>query len=171
MARQSGSAIESLPRRSSSVVEQGTHKPRVNFGALYSLVCGTLGPSIDHARLIADIAGRAAYADLFEPSPLLTACDVWPTGDPPGTPAAWPVNVPTLVVRGWVDPFSTPPDDIKSAIGGPNTYIYDVPNQSYNALGEVDCPRLIRNAWMDAPNAPPADVSCLAEIAPIIVAP
>ena len=144
---------------------------RVNFGALYSLVCGTLGPSIDQARLKADIAGRAAYADLFEPSPLLTACDVWPTGDPPGTPAAWPVNVPTLVVRGWVDPFSTPPDDIKSAIGGPNTYIYDVPNQSYNALGEVDCPRLIRNAWMDAPNAPPADVSCLAEIAPIIVAP
>ena len=31
---------------------------RVNFGALYSLVCGTLGPLIDHGRLEADIAGR-----------------------------------------------------------------------------------------------------------------
>jgi hypothetical protein len=45
--------------------------------------------------------------------------------------------------------------------------LYDVPNQSYNAFGEVDCPRLIRNAWIDAPNAPPVDVSCLADIAPI----
>ena len=70
-------------------------------------------------------------------------------------------------MRGWFDPYSTPPDDIKAAIGGPKTYIYDVPNQSYNALGEVDCPRLIRNAWIDAPNAPPVDVSCLADIAPV----
>ena len=52
----------------------------MNFGALYSLVCGTLGPLIDHGRLEADIAGRAAYADLFDPSPLLTACEVWPAG-------------------------------------------------------------------------------------------
>ena len=144
---------------------------RVNFGALYSLVCGSLGPSIDHGRLEADIAGRAAYADLFDPSPLLTACEVWPAGPAPVPPAPWPVDVPTLVLRGWFDPYSTPPDDIKAAIGGPNTYIYDVPNQSYNALGEVDCPRLIRNAWIDAPGAPPADVSCLADIAPVIVAP
>jgi hypothetical protein len=144
---------------------------RMNFGALYSLVCGTLGPSIDQDRLKADIAGRAAYADLFDPSPLLTPCEVWPTGPAPGPPLAWPVDVPTLVMRGWLDPYSTPPDDIKAAIGGPKTYIYDVPNQSYNAFGEVDCPRLIRNAWMDAPNAPPVDVSCLDDIAPIIVAP
>ena len=88
-----------------------------------------------------------------------------------GTPAAWPVDVPTLAMRGWFDPYSTPPDDIKAAIGGPNTYIYDVPNQSYNAFGEVDCPRLIRNAWIDAPNAPPVDVSCLADIAPIDLGP
>jgi pimeloyl-ACP methyl ester carboxylesterase len=140
---------------------------RVNFGALYSLVCGTLGPSIDHARLKADIAGRVAYVELFDPSPLLTACDVWPTGEAPAPPPAWPVNVPTLAMRGWFDPYSTPPDDVKAAIGGPNTYIYDVPNQSYNSFGEVDCPRLIRNAWIDAPNAPPIDVSCLADIAPI----
>ena len=118
----------------------------VNFGALYSLVCGTLGPLIDHGRLEADIAGRAAYADLFDPSPLLTACEVWPAGPAPEPPPAWPAEVPTLAMRGWLDPYSTPPDDIKAAIGGPNTYIYDVPNQSYNAFGEVDCPRLIRNA-------------------------
>ena len=143
----------------------------MNFGALYSLVCGTLGPSIDHGRLEADIAGRAAYADLFDPSPLLTACEVWPTGPAPVPPPAWPVDVPTLAMRGWFDPYSTPPDDIKAAIGGPNTYIYDVPNQSYNAFGEVDCPRLIRNAWIDAPDAPPVDVSCLADIAPIDLGP
>jgi pimeloyl-ACP methyl ester carboxylesterase len=140
---------------------------RVNFGALYSLMCGTLGPLIDHGRLSADIAGRAAYTDLFDPSPLLTACEVWPAGPAPQPPPAWPVDVPTLAMRGWFDPFSTPPDDIKAAIGGSNTYIYDVPNQSYNSFGEVDCPRLIRNAWIDAPNAPPIDVSCLADIAPI----
>jgi hypothetical protein len=139
----------------------------VNFGALYSLVCGTLGPSIDHDRLEGDIAGRAAYADFFDPSPLLTACEEWPTAAAPGPPPAWPVNVPTLAMRGWFDPYSTPPEDIIAAIGGPNTYIYDVPNQSYNAFGEVDCPRVIRNAWIDAPGAPPVDVSCLADIAPI----
>ncbi len=143
----------------------------MNFGALYSLVCGTLGPSIDHGRLEADIAGRAAYADLFDPSPLLTACEVWPTGPAPVPPPPWPVDVPTLAMRGWFDPYSTPPDDIKAAIGGPNTYIYDVPNQSYNSFGEVDCPRLIRNAWIDAPDAPPVDVSCLADIAPIDLGP
>jgi hypothetical protein len=116
----------------------GCDRDQVNFGALYSLVCGTLGPMIDHERLEADVAGRAAYADLFDPSPLLTACEVWPAGPAPEPPTAWPVNVPTLAMRGWFDPYSTPPDDIKAAIGGPNTYIYEVPNQSYNAFGEVD---------------------------------
>ena len=70
-------------------------------------------------------------------------------------------------MRGSLDPYSTPPDDIVRAIGGPSTYVYAVPNQSYNAFGEVDCPRLIRNAWIDAPDAAPADVSCLSEIAPV----
>ena len=70
-------------------------------------------------------------------------------------------------MRGSLDPYSTPPDDIVEAIGGPRTYVYEVPNQSYNAFGEVDCPRLIRNAWIDAPDAAPADVSCLSEIAPV----
>ena len=140
----------------------------MSLGSLYSLVCGSLAPSVDQARLDRDIAGRPAYEDLFGDGPLVAACEVWPTGSGASKPAAaWPTDVPTLVMRGSLDPYSTPPDDIVGAIGGPRTYVYDVPNQSYNAFGEVDCPRLIRNAWIDAPDAAPADVSCLGEIAPV----
>ena len=140
----------------------------MSFGALYSLVCGSLAPSVDQARLDEDIAGRPAYEDLFGPGPLVAACDVWPVrSSAPAPSAAWPTGVPTLVMRGSLDPYSTPPEDIIRAIGGPDTYVYAVPNQSYNAFGEVDCPRLIRNAWIDAPDAAPADVSCLSEIAPV----
>ena len=144
---------------------------RVNFGALYSLVCGTLGPLIDHGRLEADIAGRAAYADLFDPSPLLTACEVWPAGPAPGPPAAVARRSADARDAGLVRPVQHAAGRHQGCDRGPNTYIYEVPNQSYNALGEVDCPRLIRNAWIDAPDAPPVDVSCLADIAPVIVAP
>jgi pimeloyl-ACP methyl ester carboxylesterase len=141
----------------------------MSFGSLYSLTCGSLAPATDQARLEADIAGRPAYADLFAPSALLAACDVWPKASAEAPVGAWPAEMPTLVMRGALDPYSTPLPDVERAIGGPDTYVYEVPNQSYNSFGEVDCPRLIRNAWIDAPNAPPADVSCLKEIAPILL--
>jgi pimeloyl-ACP methyl ester carboxylesterase len=143
----------------------------MSFGALFSLVCGTLAPSTDHDRLATDVHDRPAYADVFDPGPLLAPCDVWPVGPVRPAPPDWPIGMPTLVMRGSLDPFSTPPADIATAIGGPTTYLYEVPNQSYNAFGEVDCPRLIRNAWLDAPEAPPADISCLAAIAPINLEP
>ena len=140
----------------------------MSFGALYSLVCGSLAPSVDQARLDGDIAGRPAYEDLFGPGPLVAACDVWP------------VRIRSAHAdRGMADgradardargarPLQHPAGRHRPRHRWAATYVYAVPNQSYNAFGEVDCPRLIRNAWIDAPDAAPADVSCLDEIAPV----
>ena len=136
-----------------------------SLGALYSLICGDIAPGVDHRRLLVSVAGRGPYADLFEPSPLLTACSVW--GVPPKGPPSerFPTGIPALVMRGWFDPYSAPPADIREAFKDrPDVYFYEVPNQSYNAFGFSDCPRLIRNAWIDAIAAAPVDVGCLAAI-------
>jgi pimeloyl-ACP methyl ester carboxylesterase len=140
-----------------------------NLGALYSIVCRDLAGQIDQSRLDSSIDGRAAYRDVFAPSPLLSSCDAWrvtpsePAPDGPITGGA-----PTLVMRGALDPFSAPSSEVIKAVGGvESAYVLDVANQSYNVLGFNECPRAIRNAWIDAPNAPPADTSCLATIPPI----
>lgn len=136
-----------------------------SLGALYSMICRDIAPSVDHRRLQVSIAGRGPYADLFDPGPLLTPCDAWdvPPGGIPSGP--FPSGMPALVMRGWFDPFSAPPADIRDAFKDrPEVYFYEVPNESYNSFGFSDCPRLIRNAWIDAITAPPVDVSCLAAI-------
>ena len=58
----------------------------MSLGSLYSLVCGSMAPSVDQARLDRDIAGRPAYEDVFGSGPLVAACDVWPTGSGAQTP-------------------------------------------------------------------------------------
>jgi pimeloyl-ACP methyl ester carboxylesterase len=142
---------------------------RLNFGALYSLVCGSVASGIDEAALQAAIQGRAAYADVFAPSPLLAACGVWPVGHS-DRGLAGPVTggLPTLVLHGGFDPFSSPPSGIA---GLPDVFLLEIPNQSYNALGFSDCPLAIRNAWIDAPTARPPDTSCLGQIPEVPLAP
>ena len=146
---------------------------RPNFGAMYSIVCGDLAGQIDQPRLEASIGGRPAYVDVFAPSPLLAACDAWsePTaGQSPGGPITG--GVPTLVMRGALDPYSAPLTDVTAAVGGStNVFSLEIPNQSYNVLGFTECPRVIRNAWVDAPTAPPADTSCLGQIPPVQLVP
>jgi pimeloyl-ACP methyl ester carboxylesterase len=141
----------------------------LNFGALYSLVCGSVASGIDQASLQASIQARPAYADVFAPSPLLAACDVWPVGNPDRGPAG-PVTggVPTLVLHGAFDPFSSPPDQLS---GLANVFVLEIPNQSYNALGYTDCALAIRNAWIDAPTTRPADPSCVGQIPQVPLAP
>ena len=121
---------------------------------------------MDRRRLAVSIAHRADYADLFDPGPLLAACDAWDVAPAEAsTPAA--IAAPTLVMRGWFDPYSTPPIDLEKAfLGRQNAYVFEVPNESYNAFGYTECPRTIRNAWLDAVDAPPVDTSCLTEIPP-----
>ncbi|MBA2314597.1 MAG: hypothetical protein H0V87_04340 [Chloroflexi bacterium] len=90
----------------------------------------------------------------------------------PGPAAPITGGVPTLIMRGWLDPFSAPIRDVTAAtasVGG--VHVLEVPNQSYNVLGYVECPRSIRNAWIDAPARPPADVACLDGIPDIELAP
>lgn len=145
---------------------------RMNYGALYSLVCADLGPSMDHARLAEAIDGRAAYGDVFDPSPLVSVCEAWDVAPAQADTSPLPDDLPTLMFRGWFDPYSTPVADIRSAYGDRrNLYIVEVPEQSYNAFGYAECPRLIRNAWIDAPAAPPVDTSCLDRIPPIDLGP
>jgi pimeloyl-ACP methyl ester carboxylesterase len=139
------------------------------LGAVYSIVCRDAAGEIDQSRLEASIDGRSAYADVFSPSPLLAACATWNVAT---TPAASVGSItgglPTLVLRGALDPFSAPMNEVaKATAGAPDVYLIDIPNQSYNALGYTECPLAIRNAWIDAVTAPPADTSCLANIPPI----
>ena len=65
-----------------------------------------------------------------------------------------------MIIRGMFDPYSAPIADVDRAIAGSaDTYELEIPNQSYNALGFLECPVAIRNAWIDAPTSPPADTN------------
>ena len=145
---------------------------RPNFGAFYSIVCKDLAGQIDEPRLDASVDGRPSYTDAFAPGPLLAPCDDWSV--PPAEPARGPVTggVPTMIMRGALDPFSAPMTEVSQAVAGlGNVFLVEVPNQSYNVLGFTECPGAIRNAWIDAPTFPPADTSCLATIPPIDLSP
>jgi pimeloyl-ACP methyl ester carboxylesterase len=144
-----------------------------NLGALFSIMCRDFATQVDRGRLTASLDGRPAYADLFSPSPLISACAAWSVPPAVALPPSSPTGgVPTLVLRGALDPFSASMADIAAATkGSPNVYLLPIPNQSYNALGFTECPRAIRNAWIDAITSPPADTSCLAAIAPPVLGP
>jgi pimeloyl-ACP methyl ester carboxylesterase len=141
---------------------------RTNVGALYSILCRDYVARIDGTRLTASLDGRAAYADVFAPSPLLAPCTAW--GVAPAEAASsgsLTGSVPILALRGTFDPFSATTSDVMTAAAGAsNAYVLDVPNQSYNVLGHNECTLLIRNAWVDAPTTEPADTSCLAALPP-----
>jgi pimeloyl-ACP methyl ester carboxylesterase len=146
---------------------------RPNFGALYSIVCSDVAPHVDQASLDAAIAGRPAYRDVFAPNPLVAPCDAWPVHEPDPVPArSITGGVPTMIIRGTFDPYSAPIADVDRAIAGStDTVGLEIPNQSYNALGFLECPVAIRNAWIDTPTAPPGDTSCLSRIPAISLTP
>jgi pimeloyl-ACP methyl ester carboxylesterase len=150
-----------------------TNCERPNFGALYSIVCHDVSGQLDQARLEASLEGRAAYAAVFAPGPLLTPCAGWqvaPAAPGPNGPITG--GVPTTIIRGAFDPYSTPVSDISKATAGlANVFTLEIPNQSYNALGYDECPVSIRNAWIDAPTVAPAKTSCLGQIPAISLAP
>jgi hypothetical protein len=150
-----------------------TNCERPNFGALFSLVCHDVSGKVDQSRLQASLDGRAAYAAVFAPGPLLTPCAGWQVG-PAALGPEGPITggVPTTIIRGAFDPYSTPVSEISNATAGlANVFTLEIPNQSYNALGYDECPVSIRNAWIDAPTAPPAKTSCLGQIPAISLAP
>ena len=73
-------------------------------------------------------------------------------------------GVPTLVLRGVLDPFSSLSGDDEAAMAGAaHAFPPEIPNQSYNVLGYTECPRAIRNTWVDNPTSAP-DTGCLAGI-------
>ena len=145
----------------------------LNLGALYSVVCRDIGPSIDHRRVDAAVGGRAAEAHLFGDSPLLVPCAGWPVAAAPPGPSGPPTGgVPSLILRGAFDAFSAPSAALATADAGvANAFLVQVPNEGYNVLGYNECPVAIRNAWIDAPTAAPADVSCLDKIKPYDLTP
>ena len=146
---------------------------RPNFGALYSIVCSDVAPHVDRASLDAAVGARPAYRDVFAPNPLVAPCDAWPVRKPGPVPAGSITGgVPTMIIRGALDPYSAPLADVDRAVAGSTNIVeLEIPNQSYNALGFLECPIALRNAWIDAPTSPPADTSCLSRIPPISLTP
>lgn len=166
-------AVTSLASDVGDCVGILTSCERPNLGALYSIACGNVSGQVDEARLQAAIDSRSAYAEVFGPGPLLTPCAAWSVGRATPSPAG-PITggVPTVIIRGEFDPYSAPMSEVIKAVAGlTNVFTMEVPNQSYNALGDDECPRAIRNAWIDAPAAPPADTSCLAQIPQVQLGP
>jgi len=147
---------------------------RMTFGALYSIVCRDIGPSVDRAAIDQAVRGRSAWAQLFDPAAILAPCDAWsvaPAGQAPaaGSPTA---GVRSLLMSGALDPFTIPSAQLAAAVAGdPAATVLEIPNQSYNVLGYTECPRTIRNAWLDLPSGPPPDTTCLGHIGPVNLQP
>jgi pimeloyl-ACP methyl ester carboxylesterase len=147
---------------------------RMTFGALYSIVCRDVGPSVDRAAVDQAVRGRPAWAQLFDPAVVLAPCDAWSvgpraTGQTPGSPTA---GVRSLLMSGALDPFTIPSAQLAAATADdPNATVLEIPNQSYNVLGYTECPRTIRNVWLDLASGPPPDTSCLGQIGPINLKP
>ena len=140
---------------------------RVSLGAMYSIACRDLLPAVDQARVDRDLGGRQPYLELFSPGPLGVICPAWAVSPSPTAVGGIGEAVPTLILRGSIDPFSAPPADLNDAIGSAtDVHDLEIPNASYNVLS-LGCPRAIRDAWVDSPSAPPADTSCLAQVPPL----
>lgn len=146
---------------------------RLNYGAFYSMVCRDFLPEIDQGQPQTEIGDRSAYKELFLAGPFGPACDAWSVAAAdPKAAAPMDTSIPTLIMRGWLDPFSAPSSAINAAIAdAPTVSFVEIPSTSYNVQGSDECPRAIRNAWVDAPAKPPADVSCLQRIPPLDLAP
>lgn len=94
--------------------------------------------------------------------PFVEACPEWPVS--PGESGSLGA-VPTLQLRGALDPFAASPQPTEA---GAARYAVVVPGQTHNVLGYDECPIAIRNAWIDAPGSPPAS-DCVAAVPPIAV--
>ena len=147
---------------------------RMTIGALYSIVCRDIRPTVDRAAIAQAVRGRAAWAQLFDPAVLLAPCDAWSVAPadlplPSHSPTA---GVRSLLMTGALDPFTIPSVQLAAATAGdPLATVLDVPNQSYNVLGYTECPRTIRNAWLDLASGPPPDTTCLGRLGPVNLQP
>lgn len=131
-------------------------------GVLYTIVCRDLLPRVDRAALEASVGDRATYRALFDPGPAVLPCDAWDVeaASSPSDPAT--VSKPTFMLRGTLDPYTPAAPQLLHATGGVGTLV-EVPYQTHNALGYIECPRVIFLSWLDDPGTQP-DSSCLNEI-------
>lgn len=135
-------------------------------GALYSIVCRDILPRVDRAALDAAVDGRSpAYRALFDPGPVLLACDAWGVEAADPEPFQAP-SVPALLLRGAIDPFTAPLEGLVDATRGTSAEVLEVPFQSHNALGYLECPRTVFLTWLDAPSDGLPATDCLREIRP-----
>ena len=138
----------------------------VSLGALYSIICRDEVPALRQSILFGAEALGPAYAIDFRTGALDAVCQAWTDiASPPGGGTSITGYIPTLVMRGTLDPYSASLADVRTVAGGnPMLWTLAIPNQSYNILGYDDCPRAIRSAWIDNPTDPPADTTCLNRI-------
>lgn len=137
----------------------------VSEGALYTMLCGDLLPSLDPSRLQA-AADNPTYVDAFVRSPYIDLCDAWPVTDL-DSDATSPVHaeVPTLALVGALDPFSSETDAARALETLTPSWlrIFDGPAGGHDLLG-AECPRTIRNRWLIRPTAPPpSSATCTAQ--------
>ena len=118
------------------------------------------------------MAGRAAYAALFDPGP---------AGDSVSGVGRAASGHAGADAR-WIDSHPGAARLVRSlqrartrrgtgARGYPNLSIVEVPNASYNALGGSDCPRRIRNVWIDDLAPPSVDPTCETALPDLVQAP
>jgi pimeloyl-ACP methyl ester carboxylesterase len=127
-----------------------------SHGVWFSTVCHDQLAFVRQTALDALTRGAPAYREAFAESPWPAVCRIWDAGRAaPDVHAAVRSNVPVLMFVGRFDPYGSPLFARQAARTLPRSWVVEIPDEGYNALGDSYCALAIRNAWIDRPTSPP----------------
>jgi hypothetical protein len=136
-----------------------------NVGLFFSELCHDELPSTARS------ATRAHWFDeRLDPHLFVDICQVWDAGRAAPIENVISSDVPTLVLVGRFDPYSSRRGLDRALAGLTHHFLVNGRTLSRNLLS-YDCPLEIRNAWIDHPESPP-DTTCLDDLtSPPLIAP
>lgn len=137
----------------------------VSEGTYLSVMCQEFTSWADPEASAAGPAGETAFASTFARNPWVEACARWivPSADPT-LPRAVSSAVPTLILLGRYDPYTSAGAVRHAAETLTDSWVVVNPSGGHNALSQ-SCMIQIRNAWVGDPTSPP-DLECLPSIPP-----
>ncbi len=141
------------------------HAPTTRFayGSFFSIVCHDELPFVDRVALGQAARGEPWYVEAYVHSLYFRVCDRWDAGSADADPHDPVVSdIPTLILHGRFDPYSTLPLIEQAATTLSNSWVVEFPNWGHNVLGS-ECGPEIRNVWIDDPTSPP-DIGCVADM-------